>query len=140
MRVRHSSGSGFWQRSDCSQARCTLDAMRISDVQTFVLGTPWRNLTIVKVSTDEGLTGLGEVRMLGHTQALIGYLQEGVPRHVLGSDPFKTEDLVRKLMRDNYARMGEIAMSGLAALEMACLDIKGKALNVPVYELLGGPV
>ena len=43
--------------------------MRISDVQTFVLGTPWRNLTIVKVATDEGLTGVGEVRMLGHTQA-----------------------------------------------------------------------
>jgi galactonate dehydratase len=114
--------------------------VRISDVQTFVLGTPWRNLTIVKVSTDEGLEGVGEVRMLGHTQALAGYLEEGVPRHVLGSDPFQTEDLVRRLMRDDYARMGEIAMSGAAILEIACLDIKGKALGVPVYELLGGAV
>jgi galactonate dehydratase len=114
--------------------------VRISDVQTFVLGTPWRNLTIVKVSTDDGLEGVGEVRMMGHTQALIGYLEEGVPRHVLGADPFQTEDLARRLMRDDYARMGEIAMSGLAALEIACLDIKGKALGVPVYELLGGAV
>jgi galactonate dehydratase len=114
--------------------------VRISDVRTFVLGTPWRNLTIVKVTTDEGLEGVGEVRMLGHTHALIGYLEEGVPRHVLGADPFQTEDLARRLMRDDYARMGEIAMSGLAALEIACLDIKGKALGVPVYELLGGAV
>ncbi len=114
--------------------------MRISDVQTLVLGTPWRNLTIVRVKTDEGLEGVGEVRMIGHTGALLGYLQEGVPRHVLGSDPFKTEDLVRRLLRDDYARMGEIAMSGVAALEIACLDIKGKALGVPVHQLLGGPV
>jgi galactonate dehydratase len=114
--------------------------MKISDVQTFVLGTPWRNLTMVRVRTDEGLEGVGEARMVGHTQALLGYLEEGVPRHVLGSDPFKTEDLARRLMRDDYGRMGEIAMSGLAALEVACLDIKGKALGVPVYELLGGAV
>ena len=114
--------------------------MRIADVQTFVLGTPWRNLSIVKVTTDEGLTGVGEVRMVGHTEALLGYLSEGVPRHVLGLDPFDTERLVRTLWRDDYARVGEIAMSGIAALEIACLDIKGKALGVPVYQLLGGAV
>ena len=114
--------------------------MRISNVETFVLGTPWRNLSIVRVTTDEGLEGVGEVRMLGHTDALLGYLREGVPRHVLGTDPFQVEDLARRLMRDDYARMGEIAMSGLAVLEIACLDIKGKALGVPVYELLVGRV
>ena len=114
--------------------------MRIADVQTFVLGTPWRNLSIVKVTTDEGLTGVGEVRMVGHTEALLGYLSEGVPRHVLGLDPFDTERLVRTLWRDDYARVGEIAMSGIATLEIACLDIKGKALGVPVYQLLGGAV
>lgn len=114
--------------------------MRISNVETFVIGTPWRNLSVVKVTTDEGLSGLGEVRMVGHTDALIGYLREGAPRHVIGSDPFATEDLVRRLMRDDYARMGEIAMSGVAALEIACLDIKGQALGVPVYELLGGKI
>jgi galactonate dehydratase len=59
---------------------------------------------------------------------------------VVGLDPFETEKLVRNLMRDDYARMGEIAMSGVAALEIACLDIKGQALGVPVYELLGGKV
>jgi galactonate dehydratase len=114
--------------------------MRISGVETFVLGTPWRNLTIVKVVTDEGLEGIGEARMVNHTQALLGYLAEAVPRHVLGTDPFRTDDLVRRLMRDDYSRVGEITMSALAMLEIACLDIKGKALGVPVYELLGGAV
>ena len=61
--------------------------MRISDVQTFVLGTPWRNLTMVKVVTDEGLEGIGESRMVSQTQALLGYLAEAVPRHVLGPTP-----------------------------------------------------
>ncbi|MEZ4497725.1 MAG: hypothetical protein R2845_13340 [Thermomicrobiales bacterium] len=57
--------------------------MKISKVETIVIGTNWRNLTVVKVSTDEGLVGLSEVRMVGHTGALIGYL-EGAPRqHVL---------------------------------------------------------
>ena len=50
--------------------------MRITHLETHVLGTPWRNLTYVLVHTDEGLTGVGETRMLGHTDALIGYLRE----------------------------------------------------------------
>ncbi len=114
--------------------------MKISKVETIVIGTQWRNLSVVKVSTDEGLTGLGEVRMVGHTGALIGYLEEGAPRHILGLDPFETEKLVRNLMRDDYARVGEVVMSGISALEIACLDIKGQALGVPIYELLGGKV
>src|SRR5450755_5155973 len=53
--------------------------MKISDVKTFVVGTPWRNLTFVRVLTDEGLSGVGEVRMLNHTDALLGYFSEAVP-------------------------------------------------------------
>ncbi|MFF3320591.1 mandelate racemase/muconate lactonizing enzyme family protein, partial [Streptomyces sp. NPDC003035] len=50
--------------------------MRITRISTHVVGTPWRNLTYVQVHTDEGLTGVGETRMLGHTDALLGYLRE----------------------------------------------------------------
>jgi galactonate dehydratase len=64
--------------------------MKITDVTTHVLGTPWRDLTFVQVHTDEGLTGVGETRMLGHTQALLGYLAEAVQNHVLGSDPSRS--------------------------------------------------
>ena len=95
--------------------------MRISDVKTYILGTAWRNLTYVEVHTDDGLVGVGEVRMLNHSDALIGYLAEAVPNHVLSSDPFQVEDLVARMFRNDYARAGEIAMSAISTLEMACL-------------------
>ena len=114
--------------------------MKITGITTHVVGTAWRNLTIVEVHTDAGITGLGEVRMLNHTDALLGYLQEAVPNHVLGTDPFDVESLVHRMTRHDYARPGEIAMSALAVLEIACWDIKGKALGLPVHKLLGGPV
>ena len=114
--------------------------MKITSVEPLVLGTAWRNLTIVAVQTDDGIEGVGEVRMLNHTDALLGYLHEAVPRHVLGSDPFDVESLVRRMSGSDYARPGEIAMSAIAAVEIACWDIKGKALAQPVYRLLGGAV
>lgn len=114
--------------------------MKIIDVKTHVMGTAWRNLTFVRVLTDEGVEGLGEVRMLNHTDALLGYFAEAVPNHVLGHDPFNVEDLVERMYRNDYARAGEIAMSAIATLEIACWDIKGKALGQPVYKLLGGAV
>jgi galactonate dehydratase len=114
--------------------------MRIAEVRPLVLGTAWRNLTFVVVRTDEGLEGFGEVRMINETDALLGYLAEAVPVHVLGADPFEIEALIQRMWRREYARAGQIAMSALAVLEMACWDIVGKALDQPVYRLLGGPV
>lgn len=114
--------------------------MKIVDVKSAVLGTAWRNLTFVRVITDEGLEGVGEVRMIQHTDALQGYLAEAVPNHVLGYDPFEIEALVQRMYRNDYARAGEIAMSALATIEMACWDIMGQALGQPVYKLLGGAV
>jgi len=114
--------------------------VRISEVTTHVLGTPWRDLTFVQVHTDEGLVGVGETRMLGHTQALLGYLAEASRNHVVGSDPFDIESLVRRMKYGDYGRAGEIVMSGVGCIEMACWDIVGKALGQPVWRLLGGKV
>ncbi len=114
--------------------------MKITDLQTFVVGTDWRNLTIVRLHTDEGLTGLGEARMVNHTDALVGYLKEAAPRHVIGHDPFRIEELIKKMGRDDFSRAGEVMSSGIAAFETACWDIVGKALGQPVYNLLGGAV
>ena len=114
--------------------------MRIAEVQPLVLGTAWRNLAFVVVRTDDGLEGVGEVRMINQTDALLGYLGEAVPNHVLGADPFAIEALVQRLWRSEYARAGGIAMSALAVIEIACWDVVGKALEQPVYRLLGGPV
>jgi galactonate dehydratase len=114
--------------------------MKIVDVKTHVVSTAWRNLTFVRVITDEGLEGVGEVRMINHTDALLGYLAEAAPNHVLGHDPAAVEDLVHRMYRDDYARPGEVAMSAIATLEIACWDIVGQALGRPVYQLLGGAV
>jgi galactonate dehydratase len=114
--------------------------MKITDLQIFVVGTDWRNLTIVRLHTDEGLTGLGEARMVNHTDALVGYLREAAPRHVIGHDPFRIEELIKKMGRDDFSRAGEVMSSGIAAFETACWDIVGKALGQPVYNLLGGAV
>jgi galactonate dehydratase len=114
--------------------------MKISDVRPLVMGTAWRNLTFVVVRTDEGLEGVGEVRMVNNTDALLGYLHEAVPNHVLGSDPFALESIVERMRRNDFGRPGQVEMSGISAIEIACWDIVGKALNQPVYRLLGGPV
>ena len=112
--------------------------MKITDVITLVMGTSWRNLTFVKVETDEGITGISEVRMNNRTDALVAYIDGAKRRHVIGSDPFNTEDLYQRMFRDDYGRAGEIVATGISVIEIACWDIIGKALNQPVYRLLGG--
>ena len=114
--------------------------MKISKVTPLIMGTPWRNLTYVKVETDEGLEGVGEVRVLNRTDALLGYLKEAVPRYVLNQDPFDIENIVQRMLRNDFVGGNDISMSGIAIIEMACWDIMGKALNQPVYRLLGGAV
>jgi galactonate dehydratase len=114
--------------------------MKITAVTPLVLGTPWRNLTFVKVETDSGIYGLGEVRLNNRTNALLGYLGEAMPRYVLGRDPFDIESLVSKMMIGDFGRMGEITMSALSIIEMACWDIMGKSLGLPCYRLMGGAV
>ncbi len=114
--------------------------MRISKVTPMVLGTEWRNLTIVKVETDEGLVGVGECRALNRTDGVLGYLSEAAPRYVIGEDPFNVERLVARMFREDFGRAGEIIMTVIALIEVACWDIIGKALDQPVYRLLGGAV
>lgn len=112
--------------------------MKITDVKTLVMGTSWRNLTFVKVETDEGVTGISEVRMNNRTDALVAYLDGVKKRHVIGCDPFNTEDLYQRMFRNDYGRAGEIVATGISVVEIACWDIIGKVLNQPVYRLLGG--
>src|SRR5215813_6814209 len=114
--------------------------MKITNVTPLILGTPWRNLTFVKVETDSGIYGLGEVRMNNRTNALSGYLSEAIPRYALGLDPFDTETLTSRMMINDFGRMGEVTMSAVSILEVACWDIMGKALGQPCYRLLGGAV
>jgi len=114
--------------------------MKIARVTPMVMGTAWRNLTFVKVETDDGLIGVGEARAVNRTDGVLGYLNEAVPRYALGEDPFNVERLVSRMFREDFARAGEMTMTGIALIEMACWDIMGQALGQPVYRLLGGAV
>ena len=107
-------------------------------MQVFVLGTSWRNLTFLKLITDDGYEGISEVRINNRTEALSGYLEGIKKRHVLGSDPFNIEDMVLRLSRNDFGRVGEIVASGISLVEIACWDIIGKVTDQPVYRLLGG--
>lgn len=114
--------------------------MKITKVTPMVLGTEWRNLIFVKVETDEGITGVGESRPPNKTSAVLGYLADSMARYVIGHDPFEIEKLTQRMFREDFGRAGEIVMTGIALIEIACWDIMGKALNQPVYRLLGGAV
>jgi galactonate dehydratase len=112
--------------------------MRITDVRTTVVGTPWRELVFLELVTDEGLVGLSEARMVNKTSTLVACIGELAPRYVIGTDPFDVERLAWNVLRAEYGRAGEIAQSTLASFEVACWDLIGQSLNVPVWKILGG--
>ena len=114
--------------------------MKIVGLELVVVGAPWRELTFVELSTDEGSTGVAEARMVNKTETLLACLRELGERYVIGRDPFDVEALVDCIERLEYGRPGEVAETALAMFEIACFDLMGKSLGVPVYQLLGGRV
>jgi galactonate dehydratase len=94
------------------------------------------NGVFVKIETDEGITGYGEGSNFTPL-AVIGMVEELKP-YILGEDPHRIEYLWQACFRRLFARGGPVTGSAISAIDMALWDIKGKALNVPVYQLLGG--
>jgi galactonate dehydratase len=113
-------------------------SMVVTAVRTIVVGAPWRDLAFVELETDAGLTGVGEVRMVNRTATLVACVGELAPRYVVGADPFDLERLAWNIQRAEYARPEEVSQSALAAFDVACWDLMGQALGVPVWKLLGG--
>jgi mannonate dehydratase len=111
--------------------------MKIRDAQVFVC-SPGRNFVTLKVWTDEGLYGIGDATLNGRELAVASYLTDHVIPCLIGRDPFQTEDIWQYLYRGAYWRKGPVSMTAIAAVDMALWDIKGKALNTPIYNLLGG--
>ncbi|MFT5578387.1 MAG: galactonate dehydratase, partial [Paraglaciecola psychrophila] len=121
--------------------------MKIRDFKTFVVGNPppqfgGRYWIFIKLVTDCGIVGYGEVynATFGpHTTAAM--IEDVCERHVVGHDPFKSENLFRKVYASGFNLRPDVSLMGvLSGIEMACWDIVGKALDQPVYNLLGGQV
>src|SRR5271165_722875 len=103
-----------------------------------VVTSPGRNFVTLKVETDEGIYGLGDGTLNGRELAVASYLTDHLIPCIIGRDPFQTEDIWQYLYRGAYWRRGPVTMAAISAVDIALWDIKGKALNTPVYNLLGG--
>src|ERR1700693_2737548 len=99
---------------------------------------PGRNFVTLKIETDAGVHGVGDATLNGCELAVASYLTDHVAPLLIGRDPARIEDSWQYLYRGAYWRRGPVTMSAIAAVDVALWDIKGKALNTPVYNLLGG--
>ena len=121
--------------------------MLVKDLQTFIVGNPpphkgGRYFIFVKLTTDNGITGIGEVYNATFAPSVVNYMIEDVfTAHVENTDPFKIETLWRNVYGRGYSLRPDISLMGvLSGIETALWDIAGKATNKPVYDLLGGCV
>jgi mannonate dehydratase len=103
-----------------------------------IVTSPNRNFVTLRLQTDDGLVGIGDATLNGRELAVVTYLKDHVVPLLLGKDAHRIEDTWQFLYRSAYWRRGPVTMAAIAAVDMALWDIKGKAANMPVYQLLGG--
>ena len=109
--------------------------MKIVDVRPVVVGNPWKNWVFVVVETDEGITGLGEATGGMRTAPNVASVEES--KHlVVGRDPRNVHEIWNHLYFTSFLNV----TPAMAGIEMACWDILGKSLGVPVHRLLGGQI
>ena len=113
--------------------------MKVTGIETFLCHAYRTNWVFVRVVTDTGLHGVGEAT-LEMRELTVAQACRELERYLVGRDPHDIEAFWHDAYRDAYWRGGPVLMSALAGVEMALWDIKGKALGVPVWQLLGGKV
>jgi galactonate dehydratase len=121
--------------------------MKLTDIETFVVGNPpphfgGRYFVFVKLTTDTGVSGIGEAYCVPFEPHLVAKMIEDVfARYAMDNDPHDIENLWRRVYSSGFTQHPDLTLMGvLSALEMACWDIIGKEANKPVYKLLGGQV
>lgn len=111
--------------------------MKITDARVIVT-CPGRNFVTLKLTTEDGLTGLGDATLNGRELAVASYLDDHVVPGLIGRDARRIEDTWQYFYKGAYWRRGPVTMSAIAAVDTALWDIKAKAANMPLYQLLGG--
>lgn len=111
--------------------------MHITDIKLYPVWVGSRNQLIVKVETDEGIYGLGESGLSGREMAVLGALKH-FREFLIGRDPMQRGHIWQELYRSQYFEGGRVLLAAQSAIDIALYDIAGKALGVPVYQLLGG--
>ncbi len=100
--------------------------------------SPDRNFVTLEITTDDGLTGLGDATLNGRELAVAAYLRDHVVPLLIGRDAHRIEDTWQFLYRSAYWRRGPVTMAAIAAVDVALWDIKARAAGMPLYQLLGG--
>jgi mannonate dehydratase len=103
-----------------------------------IVTSPDRNFVTLKITTDDGLTGLGDGTLNGRELAVASYLADHLLPLLIGRDAHRIEDTWQFLYRSAYWRRGPVTMAAIAAVDVALWDIKAKAAGMPLYQLLGG--
>lgn len=103
-----------------------------------IVTSPDRNFVTLKITTADGVTGLGDATLNGRELAVVAYLTEHVVPLLIGADESRIEDTWQFLYRSAYWRRGPVTMAAIAAVDMALWDIKGKMAGMPLYQLFGG--
>jgi len=111
--------------------------MKIVEAKVIVC-SPGRNFVTLKLTTEDGVYGLGDATLNGRELAVASYLSEHVAPLLVGRDARRIEDTWQYLYKGAYWRGGPVTMTAIAAVDTALWDIQGKVLGVPVYQLLGG--
>jgi mannonate dehydratase len=110
----------------------------IIDRAEVIVTSPDRNFVTLKLTTDDGLTGLGDATLNGRELSVVSYLRDHVVPLLIGRDAHRIEDTWQLLYRGAYWRRGPVTMAAIAAVDVALWDIKAKAAGMPLYQLLGG--
>jgi mannonate dehydratase len=103
-----------------------------------LVASPGRNFVTLRITTEDGLTGLGDATLNGRELAVAAYLRDHVAPLLTGRDASRIEDTWQYLYRGAYWRRGPVTMAAIAAVDTALWDIKAKAARMPLYQLLGG--
>ncbi len=111
--------------------------MKITDAKVIVC-SPGRNFVTLKVMTDDGIYGFGDATLNGMEKAVASYLGNHCIPALTGKDPMNSEDIWHFFFRSVYWKRGSVSMTALSAIDMALWDIKGKVLNIPLYNITGG--
>ena len=113
--------------------------MRITAIDTCTVGAGWKNWLLLKVHTDAGIHGIGEGTLNGFIRTTEAAVRE-LEHLAIGQDPRQVNRLSKHLMDSVSLDGGHIHRTAVAAIEVACWDILGKSLGVPIHQLLGGRV
>lgn len=138
-------GSGVWRINLPEGYRPLTVKVNVTDQQAiksftvYVCGNPWKCWVFLRLLTGDGLEGVGECSLNGFAKTTVACIEE-LSRYFLGKRPEQYATITHRMLTELYSDAGQLHRGVIAAVEMACLDILGKRVGLPVYALLGGKV